>query len=1321
MDVNHGMEVPFTKRVIEKGRLPKWDENKQVPTGIGFFAAASADFRENSLSSHLWSFLKLHSLRQGPAPAGWRPEREIVGIFEPYRDYLMEARNPEDMKYRKQLVISHINYQVKMSRSGALKKLGAGIVAFAVDPFTYVLGGVFGKAAGSAVSRFALNQGIARMGEAAIIGAGDMATYDIASTALKKGMGASPENPEFHVISSIIGGAIMGGFGGLLSEGAGFSKFKQVFGKKDYAAYTELDKRMRMHAIGMDEFSSSPERQIEFHKLLLNEVDAYLRGDLDTQKFRIIDIDAIGGNSAKNISALMGWKGKVVDLTSIGEERLWRIFSNKGRLLTSSNDMVAATGMKIFATDFSSRRLKPLIGEEIPLETQVARGITSSMYSYKTLGDRCWNEAKTAGFEGTRNDFTKEVVRAIHYGDVKNATDPVKKMAEGLQKILDVPAKLLHERGGFESQIQMRQAHEQKIGYLQKEIRNAKEELRNGKGDNEETLLEINIAARAEAERATELVDAQLLKIAKFVDLEEVPQGATMALEAAFRAKLREKIEHATPALKGWLLDKFRVEWKKYGEAVDLARDAEVKFKAASRELEAARIGAVGRSEEGVPFNGAELEAKIQSLKQQIIQEISDFEKAYKEFTLDVAKNKLGGGFYLPRSYDFNLVCNDYKEAAKAFTDNYIKSYPQKIQQGLARINDDVISQLSKDSDLSTKNMWAKYKQKCGDRYVNAGDIYENPISKEMSVEEALEVLRSRNFTLKKEFFKEAEEEGIYRVRAIMDKKMNHGVAGPERPVTFRGLANEPVEVELRAYGSAKRRIYNDDMEIVGKYLNYDLNETMYSYMRSMHSSVGMIDVFGDTHGLNWMNQVKRAMREEEEKIPDGPRRAHEILRMKARHDKELIAIGTAMDHIRGISSVEWGLVGDKSAVKSLMNIGSSWNVARFLSDSVFSQLQDVANVALHGEGWITIGRHVANFFKGVFDPVMRRVYREQINEFGVGGSVFMENLRYKPLIEVSDAGGLLGKAEKLSGKLANATVKYSGVGYLDAFTQSSGTYMATNDLRRIAYSIKKGKKLTSYQERFVNENRLSLNDMRVISSEIDRHSEFNGDVFRINVSAWDNQKLADRCRAIFHRIGVSSTMIPGAELPSIFKTPLGKFFFQFKTFGTATFGKLFLPSLERGHAVMSDVFVQCLALDFVSKICKEFGKFVPRKKKDPITGQYRYEDTTDKMMRLWGDTITSTDWTAWALVDPTGFTQTLLHGGDYRPEMGGTFGGLIGDIYTGVNFVSKSINNEKTTDAERAAMFRLLPFQNFWVMRAGVVAMRKFFGNTKAEANLDE
>jgi hypothetical protein len=56
--------------------------------------------------------------------------------------------------------------------------------------------------------------------------------------------------------------------------------------------------------------------------------------------------------------------------------------------------------------------------------------------------------------------------------------------------------------------------------------------------------------------------------------------------------------------------------------------------------------------------------------------------------------------------------------------------------------------------------------------------------------------------------------------------------------------------------------------------------------------------------------------------------------------------------------------MGEGNITKSLIRIRSNWNVARYLGDSIFSQLQDQANVALHLNGWRTMSKSLEKFIK---------------------------------------------------------------------------------------------------------------------------------------------------------------------------------------------------------------------------------------------------------------------------------------------------------------------------------------------------------------------
>jgi hypothetical protein len=1445
-------EIPFTKRVLEKGKLPKWEEADLVPEPVGYGELLGATIANNNLFVKLWEFARLQSARLEAAPVGWSPDQEIVGIFEPYKEFLKEARNPTDMLYRKQLVLKRINYNNLLARAGALKQLSAPLLAQFADPFTYVFGGLWGMTAGKVLGKSLAHSGFSRLGTHVVSGVLASEAFGAADYGITKALGSSPENPEFHVVQAALFGAAFGSVFGVLSEGAALGKFRLEFGRheKDIRIYRLKDLRERQ---GLE--SVGPKEQLEFRALLKRDVDQFLMGELDATKYRYLSLDSMQGAMEKKVSRAMGWADNVVDLTSVGIRRLQGIFSNQGTLLTSSSDAVQAFGLKIFPTSYDSERLKPLVGDSVPLQTTVERWVTMSLGNFTGALKSGWEKYRAEGGKGSQKDFGIEVVRAIKFAQSReHPSAAVRETAKAWRTVTRDAALELHKREGFESQQQMREAYEAKRSSIQSLIKEEEEKLQNRLTAQEkgieyyqeklshlqETLPDPGIEAHVDEielnksiqfydelfeklrddvtpetmKRLKENFDAYKEGLKKPKELRKEQRTLEMAYNrlarqlsnffgaeqrwlmrqldemgilslnrkqftevliqmqtaktksvyldrlksAGFTTKQLEKIQEFKRFItdperatlfwnrRGWSLErqlslmkelhkantdvirfhrrlpyrmkevyhKANVKWRKFLRTL---KKEVADYKKAREKLRNTKAKRVDLAADKVE----ESKQLIKNRQDELDKADADFERARGRFTLRAAEKELGGE-YFPQAYNAELVANDSGEAERLFSQNYQQEYPRQVISRFRKIRDEIINTIpqkslkffSKEPAKRNEMIWKRFLQECDNRYINIGEIFDNPLTEKMTLEQCFKTLHRGQFKLSKEFLDGVPEHGKYRVRAILDRVFNINMPGPQEHVSFRSLLNEAPEAEIKPRGSAKRRFYRDDPELVGKYFELDPDKIVPRYLRQMYSDSAMIDLFGDIRGTSQRNLLQRSFREREEAIPDGPSRFKEISLLRALHERELQAIDTALDHIRGVSNVDWGNLGKRSIIKTFVNTISSWNVARFLSDTVFSQLQDQANVALRLDGWRAIGRSVVNMTRMIFSPQLRKQFASQVQEFGVGGSLFMENLRHQDLISIQNAPGVGAKAEQVSSIVASKVVEMSGVQYLDAFTQHNAAYMGTGILRDIAHKTMKGQRLQDFEVRFANDFKLTHGELLKIGKQINAHSEVDGNVFNINLGEWRDKALADRCRLLFHRLGVSATMVPGAELPAFFKNPLGKFLLQFKSFATATFGKMFLPSLEQGGQSISNTILQCMLLDYFGKICKDFGKFSVAQKPDVLTGELKEEALQDRLFRLWGDTVTQTDWTGWCM-DPTGLLRTWLSpDSDSWPTQSNTYMSFFKDLGGAGSAALSLAQGMKPDKSNVKAVWRMVPFQNYFLMRSGISAIRaghrKFF-----------
>jgi hypothetical protein len=471
---------------------------------------------------------------------------------------------------------------------------------------------------------------------------------------------------------------------------------------------------------------------------------------------------------------------------------------------------------------------------------------------------------------------------------------------------------------------------------------------------------------------------------------------------------------------------------------------------------------------------------------------------------------------------------------------------------------------------------------------------------------------------------------------------------------------------ETMPRGSAKSRTYHDDFDTIKEYLDNDVTSLAKKYVNQMFSDAAMIRIFGDEHGTHFTRKIVAEYDAKVKEIAASGKSGKDILRATAalRKDVErgLRAMETAINHVKGFTGVDWSSVGEGTIGQRIIGIMSNWNVARYLSDSIFSQFQDQANIALSMDGWKTFGQSLGNLARVMTQPRLRNEFVTHIRDFGIGSGLYMDSQRAQTLITAAERSGLLGTIESAAEKLARGAMHISGTHYLDAFTQCNTSYLTGCELKRMAQAVTSGKKFSQFQMRFAEEYRLTPDDFTAMADQFEKFSEVRDGVTSINVSEWDNTHIRKKVVHILHDNAVKATMIPGPELPQIFKSPLGKMLLQFKSFTTTTFNRMFIPSIESGNGAMANTMAMCIILDTLGRWCKEYGKVAVADKQDPVTGKKRPFTSSETMYLSFRDSIGSMDWTAWAF-DPTGIGGSILHPEEASSQFGGTMNSMIRDF----------------------------------------------------------
>jgi hypothetical protein len=168
----------------------------------------------------------------------------------------------------------------------------------------------------------------------------------------------------------------------------------------------------------------------------------------------------------------------------------------------------------------------------------------------------------------------------------------------------------------------------------------------------------------------------------------------------------------------------------------------------------------------------------------------------------------------------------------------------------------------------------------------------------------------------------------------------------------------------------------------------------------------------------------------------------------------------------------------------------------------------------------------------------------------------------------------------------------------------------------------------------------------------------------------------------------------------------------QFKSFTTATFNRIFIPSLENGNGAMENTMAQCIILDTFGRWCKGYGKIAGADRPDPVTGKKRQKSSPESMYLAFHDSIGSMDWTSWAF-DPTGIMGSILHPEEASSQFGGTMNNTIRDFGYTPKYVKKVLGDGSPTKMETRAAWRTLPFQNWWGIQSAIALWLKIFPAT--------
>jgi hypothetical protein len=340
------------------------------------------------------------------------------GFFEDYRDYLEEAKNPEELLFRKQYVISEINYKRKLAFMSQEKAAGATMAGSLLDPTNVVIAAL----AGGTLTKVGLDSLLARSGanrvlSGAVHGALSWGLFHAIETEARRTLHSSPSSPQYNIPGSMVLGAFFGGVGGYLSAAANRAKFNIKFGDRGltdsnlFRAYDRAERKIYGGALG----ELDAQQQLAAFSNLEQQATDYLAGESTSAQLRFFDIGAEADRGGA-IGKYMGWP---VEMGAKALNRMKRWYSNQMVLLTSTLSSGRVAGMKLYATPTRESALMNDVGAHEPLINAVERQVTAAEIN----GHLSFKEG-LARSELGRDEFNTRLLQALRskqaYGEESN-------------------------------------------------------------------------------------------------------------------------------------------------------------------------------------------------------------------------------------------------------------------------------------------------------------------------------------------------------------------------------------------------------------------------------------------------------------------------------------------------------------------------------------------------------------------------------------------------------------------------------------------------------------------------------------------------------------------------------------------------------------------------------------------------------------------------------------------------------------------------------------------------------------------------------------
>lgn len=496
--------------------------------------------------------------------------------------------------------------------------------------------------------------------------------------------------------------------------------------------------------------------------------------------------------------------------------------------------------------------------------------------------------------------------------------------------------------------------------------------------------------------------------------------------------------------------------------------------------------------------------------------------------------------------------------------------------------------------------------------------------------------------------------------------------------------------------GTFKKRSFDIEDDLVEEFLENDIEELGYRYLKSTTPYIEMVNEFGppDANGKFMANEIKDIEQSYISKMEEAAKAGDEKLRKKLqkRKDADIRDIAAMRDRILGV----YNIADSQNPWVRAGRVARDLNYMRLLGGVVASSFPDVARI-ISAEG-------IVNTFKFGLKPLAAnlkgfKVASKEAKEWGVGLDSLMGG-RAEILADVSDysKGGTAFERG-----VRSAASQFSNVNLMNFWTGGIKQLHAVVLQNRIINEMSKGIYDPKLAQLGIDEGSYSA-----MKKQVKKYGRKIDGSWVANTKDWDDPDLVLQWKAAMRKESDRVIIVPGQERPLIMSTEIGKTLFQFKTFMLSATQRIMISNLQQQDKHYIQGVLSMLSLGMMTYVFKQWDADRPI----DYSPANLVAEGIDRsgMLGIFGEInntlekISSNNLGLRPIMGVSAPASRYASRSVLESAMGPSFG-LAGDVVKTANAIS---NGQDWTESDSRAIRRLIPGQNLSVLRQGLDTIEK-------------